>query len=277
LIDVSYHLGSTNINVYWEWIGPLFIINFINPFTGTTLATYKSLFDSTHYIIPDLLSKIKISIRYAGPLSWPEYEITSPNGGEIIEGGQTYTISWWNNQFALMMDIEFSSDSGRNWSLIEDSIWNWNTSYNCEVPMIKSEKCFIRVGSYPCAYDLTDSYFTITNPVSVNNEDELPKEFSLVQNYPNPFNPSTIIRYSVPAFNVLLPGGISGGSTLVQLTVYDILGNKIATLVNENKEPGNYEVDFDTKDRNQNLTSGIYFYRLSANDFIETKKMILLR
>ncbi len=95
------------------------------------------------------------------------------------------------------------------------------------------------------------------------------KEFSLEQNYPNPFNPSTKIRYTIP--NVI--ASETKQSQFVSLKVYDVLGNEVATLVNEEKSAGNYEVEFSADE----LTSGIYFYKLQADSFVETKKMILLR
>ena len=91
-------------------------------------------------------------------------------------------------------------------------------------------------------------------------------EFTLHQNYPNPFNPTTTIRYQIP-----LPGGAGGG--LTALKVYDILGNEIATLINEEKLPGEYEIHFDAGQ----LPSGVYLYRLSAGSFARTRKMILLK
>jgi hypothetical protein len=81
----------------------------------------------------------------------------------------------------------------------------------------------------------------------------------LSQNYPNPFNPITTISFSIPS---------SGFTTL---KVYDILDNEVATLVNEEKPAGNYKVSFDAS----SLSSGIYFYRLRADSFIETRKIIL--
>jgi hypothetical protein len=89
----------------------------------------------------------------------------------------------------------------------------------------------------------------------------IPERFILSQNYPNPFNPSTTINFSVPS------------SEFVRLKVYDILGNEVATLVNEEKPTGSYEVNFDAS----SLSTGVYFYKLQAGSFIETKKMILLR
>ena len=105
--------------------------------------------------------------------------------------------------------------------------------------------------------------------VGVEDETTLPKEFALEQNYPNPFNPSTVISYQLPV----------GGD--VMLKVYDILGNEIATLIDEFKPAGRYEVEYNAS----SLPSGVYFYQLKAGDpstgsgqaFIQTKKMILLK
>ncbi len=99
------------------------------------------------------------------------------------------------------------------------------------------------------------------NPVIVEEDDKNPVDFELAQNYPNPFNPSTTISWQPPV------------SSQQTLKVYDMLGKEVAILVDEYKPAGSYEVDFDAK----GLTSGIYFYRLSAGSFVETKKMILLK
>jgi hypothetical protein len=107
-------------------------------------------------------------------------------------------------------------------------------------------------------------------PTSIGDDkNEIPKEFNLSQNYPNPFNPSTKIKFTIPASTK----SSSNERTLVKLVVYDVLGNAIATIVNEEKTAGAYEVNFDAAA----LSSGIYFYKLQAGNFIETKKMVLLR
>ncbi len=98
------------------------------------------------------------------------------------------------------------------------------------------------------------------------NENNIPTNFSLSQNYPNPFNPTTKIKYAAPP-------NLPEGEALIQIKVYDVLGNEIATLVNKEQSPGEYEVEFN----GSNLSSGIYFYRLSAGSFIQTKKMIYLK
>lgn len=96
-----------------------------------------------------------------------------------------------------------------------------------------------------------------------------PNEFVLEQNYPNPFNPTTKIRFSIP--NVTLSSSKSEIRTT--LKVYDVLGNEIATLVNEYKESGNHQIEFDAG----NLSSGVYYYRLQIDNVSVTKKMILQR
>ena len=107
----------------------------------------------------------------------------------------------------------------------------------------------------------------VTNVKDINKE-EFPNSFVLEQNYPNPFNPTTKIKYSIPAS--LNP---SKGGTLTQLKIYDTLGREVTTLVNKNQQPGNYDVNFNAA----NLASGVYFYQLKAGNFIQIKKMVLLR
>ena len=112
------------------------------------------------------------------------------------------------------------------------------------------------------------------SPINVD-EDKfvIVKEYGLSQNYPNPFNPATRIKFTIP--NVTL-SGVEGSR--VQLKIYDVLGNEVATLVDEYKPAGMYEVEFNGhSDEGQNLSSGIYFYRLEAGSFVETRKMIYLK
>ncbi len=101
-----------------------------------------------------------------------------------------------------------------------------------------------------------DAYIT-----SVKVEETIPNDFSLRQNYPNPFNPSTSIEYTIPS------------ESFVELKVFDVLGNEVATLVNEQQQAGVYRADFSA----DNLPSGMYFARLTANEFTQVVKMILLK
>jgi hypothetical protein len=97
--------------------------------------------------------------------------------------------------------------------------------------------------------------------VTVHEETIIPSRAKLLQNYPNPFHPSSTIEYHLPA------------KAFVTLKVYNLLGQEVATLVNQKQEAGSYQVQFDGR----GLASGMYFYRLQAGDFVDTKKLLLLK
>ncbi len=97
--------------------------------------------------------------------------------------------------------------------------------------------------------------------VKENGNNVSPSKYLLYQNYPNPFNPSTTISYSISK------------SGFVQLRVYDMLGQEVANLVNKKQSAGNYKIEFNAS----SLTSGVYFYRIQAGNFVETKKLIVLK
>ncbi len=115
-------------------------------------------------------------------------------------------------------------------------------------------------------------YGDTTIPLGVNViNNSLPSNFSLSQNYPNPFNPQTKIKFSIPLSRGVTAEG--GRGVFVSLIIYDLLGREVTTLVNEELKPGTYEVDWD----GSNYSSGVYFYKLEAGDFTETKKMVLMK
>ena len=88
-----------------------------------------------------------------------------------------------------------------------------------------------------------------------------PRDFSLYQNYPNPFNPVTMINYQLPMTND------------VELSIYNVLGQKVAILVNERQQAGNHQVEWEAS----GFASGVYYYRIHAGEFVDVKKMILIR
>ena len=120
-------------------------------------------------------------------------------------------------------------------------------------------------------------YIYTYTPITVDVSERQEKfDYKLSNNFPNPFNPSTTIKYSIPRDE-------KRETKNIKLIVFDVLGREVTTLVNEKQQPGNYEIEFSAKGRfgtdgdGSGLTSGIYFYRLQAGDYIETKKMILLK
>jgi hypothetical protein len=103
--------------------------------------------------------------------------------------------------------------------------------------------------------------FGEAGPTGVEDVPALPTVYALEQNYPNPFNPATVITYSLPK------------QSPVTLKIYDVVGRVVATLIDETQAPGTYSVQFDAS----GLASGVYFYRLVAGQFVDAKKLILLR
>jgi hypothetical protein len=97
--------------------------------------------------------------------------------------------------------------------------------------------------------------------IEENTEISIPKTMRLHQNYPNPFNPTTVISYDLPK------------TQLVQINIYNMLGQKIANLVNDVQNPGIYKINFD----GSGLSSGIYFYQIQADGFQQTRKMLLVK
>jgi len=111
---------------------------------------------------------------------------------------------------------------------------------------------------------ITSDYSVWEYDILVDVDEELihPSNFILEQNYPNPFNPVTTIKYSIPEISK------------VSLILFNLLGEEVATLVNEEKVAGYYQVQFSAK---SGYASGVYFYQLKAGDFIQTKKMLLMK
>jgi hypothetical protein len=102
---------------------------------------------------------------------------------------------------------------------------------------------------------------------------EIPKEFKLYQNYPNPFNPSTTIKFDITSNSLPRFIGVKRETSNVKITIYDLLGHEAATLINQKLMPGKYEVQWN----GENYSSGIYFYKLTADDFSQTRRMVFLK
>lgn len=150
--------------------------------------------------------------------------------------------------------VFLSTNSGTNWTAVNTGLPN-----NEEVTSLAVSGTNLFAGTYGSGVWMRPISEMITGVTG--KQDKSPASFSLQQNYPNPFNPSTIINYSLPK------------TSLVTIKVYDVLGKEVATLVNEQQFAGNYSVQFS----GSKLSSGIYFYRMQAGNFVQTKKLLLLK
>jgi len=214
-----------------------------------------------------LLNKIVNPMAY-----WPIFDFNNGPYGSVIPITPV-AVNWQkisNGKYGL-----FSKEKVTNGDLITknttikiNSVSSWFKQVDEKIYFVNQNNSIsnpIITADYPVELigKVNQGRPIIVSSVVTDTEENtrIPTEFTLEQNYPNPFNPTTTISYQIPADN------------LVTLKIYDILGTEIATLVNENKSAGKHEVKFDAS----NLPSGIYLYKISAGNFVQTKKMILMK
>lgn len=153
-----------------------------------------------------------------------------------------------------------STDNAQTWSMVVNS--DSNGVY--DAVFVDSTHGWA-VGSYGKIYRYNQEI------IGINHQGTgIPSAFKLFQNYPNPFIPSTKIKYQIPDVN---SNNTNARGINVRIVIYDVLGKKVKTLVDENKKPGTYGIEWDAS----GLPSGVYFYKLSAGSFIQTWKMVLLK
>ncbi|HSW54683.1 MAG TPA: T9SS type A sorting domain-containing protein [Ignavibacteriaceae bacterium] len=169
--------------------------------------------------------------------------VFTDNTGMVITGSLVVSSSDTNKIF-------ISTNFGDDWTSTVQP-----TNYGIFITDIKEKRNKYFFGTSG------EGLFEVDKIMDVQEKSNFSNNYYLFQNYPNPFNPTTIILYAVSSMQ------------FVTLKVYDMLGNEIASLVKEEKQPGTYEVEFDGTD----LSSGIYFYQMKAGGFMQTKKMIILK
>jgi hypothetical protein len=190
-----------------------------------------------------------------------EITITSPTGGENWLVGEAYLITWEDN---LVGNLEIHLlnrgvlDKIISANTVSDGTYAWEIPSDVE----QGNDFTIRIASVDegSINDESD-FFTITEPTAVEKlYNGIPDNYELLQNYPNPFNPSTTIHYALP---------INGS---IEFTIYDVLGTELWS-VKEEKPAGYHKIEFN----GTGFNSGIYFYRLEADSYTATKKMILFK
>ena len=194
----------------------------------------------------------------------PKGVIIKPVANEVVPANNEYEIKWENVNY-ISLTVKFSSDGGMTFSNIATGIPGSEDSISWKTPDIIKSNCRIfLVDDSDTSEYVASGRFSLENQVTsvkeYNGNPVLP-QFRLEQNYPNPFNPLTKISFSIPQ------------ESNVKIGIYNILGQRLRTLIDKNKIAGHYTINFNAG----NLPSGIYLYSISAGDFVQTKKMILLK
>jgi hypothetical protein len=207
----------------------------------------------------------------------PAVTVVYPNGGEILEIGDTIRVDWTatDPNGVDSVSVFYSIDAGRTYELIAHG-WPADSSYEWIVPPALSDSCLVKVVAYDpgllAGEDASDSLFAIRNKTGVGDggdeEGPVPRVFAtaLEQNYPNPFNGTTSISYSI------------GERCDVEIAIYDPAGRSIATLERTVRTPGRYSVLWNGTDHaGRGVASGVYFCRIKAGKFSQTRKILYLR
>jgi len=196
-----------------------------------------------------------------GYIVTPTLDLSSNEGNGTIN----FDLQTFSND-TKVMQVFLSTDNGNSYTQVGDDITPTASMVTQSIPFtggtnISKIKLSASVSASNRFY--VDNIIVISSAITAigNHENSRPTGFILSQNYPNPFNPSTKISFTMPKHSH------------VTIKVYDILGNEVATLVNEEKPQGNYTIEFNAK----NLVSGVYFYTLKADSFSDTKKLLLLK
>jgi photosystem II stability/assembly factor-like uncharacterized protein len=270
IIDVSgYHVGADysfiNENTGWSCIGQLLPPpnpnNYINNYICKTTdggVTWQVLNTAQSTFMP-MYNNLYFASENTGYIAGTGGFRRTTNGGInwVVLPGGSQKIYAFNNDTVFAgggiypSTIERTTNGGINW--IHDTI-------GTGTPI--SEVFLINRNTGWAAGDSGRVFVTSSAIIgNISYISNVPKNFSLSQNYPNPFNPSTKIQFALPK------------SSLAKIVVYDLLGREIETVVNEQLNAGTYEADFD----GGKLSSGVYYYKLTAGDFSETKKMVLIK
>ena len=190
-------------------------------------------------------------------------QTSNSNAWCVASSGSVVHVVWDDNRDGNMeIYYKRSTDAGLTWGadtrLTNDAASSRFPSVAVSGSVVHVVWTDERDGNYEIYYKRDPS----GNPTEIQNiSAEIPSKYSLSQNYPNPFNPTTNIKYQI------------ANNSFVTLIIFNILGREVATLVNEQLEPGTYNVDWNASQ----FTNGIYFYRLKTKGFTDTKKLILLK
>ncbi len=261
----SYYFGtSSQIGAYLTF----YDMRYCNNCTQNTFPT--SSVPGVHYGVPDFLyyvrqTPVNPEPSYSTGLVADTNTPAPPANLYVVAGNQQAFLYWnKNTEFDIYRYLIFMNTvDNRNTAAQIGYTIHPDTTYTVSGLLNNTPYYFwVKAVDRYCSARISDySNVGLYVPLSIQNEEQLPKKFELYQNYPNPFNPVTDIKYDVPK------------ESFVKMTIYDLLGREVDVIINETKKAGRYTAKWNP----ENLPSGIYIYNMTAGDFEKTMKMVLLK
>jgi hypothetical protein len=234
--------------------------------TGGTIINYAFSGSDSLIVTNSNIKQLQVFVDFDNiiPVELTSFIATVLLNEKVVQINWSTATETNNSGFEIQKQVGSKQSAVGNWKVI-GFVPGFGTTTEPKSYSFIDEDVTTGIYKYRLKQIDYDGSFEYSNVIEVE-VDFTPKEFVLYQNYPNPFNPTTKIKYEIP--NVGTRDRVS-----VRIIVYDVLGNEVATLVNEEKQPGVYEVEFDAS----LLSSGMYLYKLKAGTFVQTKKMILTK
>jgi hypothetical protein len=207
-----------------------------------------------------------ITFFFSISVSFGHVGLDYPKGGETFNAGDLINIEWYIaiDHGDCDWDLYFSADDGNTWSEIAIDIPKGQLKYEWTIPAIATEQGKVKVvqdNKITTSYDAMSRDFTINLATDITSENTEVKDFFINPAYPNPFNSTTIISFNLPVQDE------------VKLHIFNVVGEKIKTLINEEMSPGFHKVSWNADD----VSSGVYFYTIETKNFLQTRKVILIK
>ncbi len=258
---ITYDKGACVLHMFRYMVGDTLFFNCIKSY-----ATDKVNFKYQNAVTADFVTKMNqvtgtdYTWFFSQWLYQPNHPVYANTYSFTNAGGGNWNVNFQANQtqsnppfFQMPMDLKITFASGPDTTI---RVMNNSNNQLFTFTFNRQPMTF----TFDPNNDIVLKQGTTINGI-INTGKQIPGKFSLYQNYPNPFNPATSIKFDIPK------------ESLVKITIFDLLGREVAVPVNQDVKPGSYSVDFDAS----NLASGIYYYKIEAGSFINTRKMILIK
>ena len=259
--DLQYHKAAYSLHMLRGVLGDSLFFKCIYEYANQKELMYDHVITDQFKNVCENVSQMNLDFffdQWIYDEYYPVYEYSFDQNQSTfdlnIQIEQTQSNNGWRSIFEMPIQLKLIYEDNSDTTI---TVWNNKQKQNFNIALSKN----INNIEFDPDNWILKKVKRVSTGIVENILNKLPIKFSLFQNYPNPFNPSTTIKYSIPQ------------QSYITLKIYDILGRQVATVIDEVKPPGNYQVEFNAA----NLPSGVYFYRIQAGSFNQVRKMLLIK